>query len=88
MPHIRHLDKPDYAIDVIDGAKPISSQFAVAAGLLTLLMAAMSAMDTPIQPQDLYATDVSEMEGPSAPALGPRCLIGEKVRDWIAITTS
>jgi hypothetical protein len=88
MTCIRYLDGPDYTVDVLEGAKPIGSQFAVAAGLLTVLMVAMSAMEEPIRPQYLYATDVSGLEGPSAPALGPPCLIGEKVRDWIAKTTS
>jgi hypothetical protein len=88
MPRIRHLDKPDYAVEVIDSAKPVRSQFAVAAGLLTMLLVAMSAMEPPMQPQHLYATEASDMEGP--PAQDPKmlCSIGDRIRGWIGVTAS
>jgi hypothetical protein len=88
MPRIRNLDNPDYAIDIIDGAKPIASQFATAAGFLTVLMVVTSAMEAPIQPQDLYATNASEMEIPSAQDPKLLCSIGDKIRGWIAVTAS
>jgi hypothetical protein len=90
MPRIRHPDNPDYAVDVIDGAKPIHSQFAVAVGFLTVLLVAMSAMETPMQLQDPIASkaEATEMGEPSAPGPGPLCLIGTKVRDWISIAVS
>ncbi|KLK91273.1 hypothetical protein AA309_20620 [Microvirga vignae] len=88
MPRIRHRDKPDFAVDVMDGARPIGSQLVVAVGLLTVLLVAMSAVEAPMQPQDIYAAGAKEMESPSA--LDPKllCSIGDKVRGWIAVTVS
>jgi len=45
MPRIRRRDHPDYARVVMDGAKPIGSQLTVAAGILAVLLVAMSAID-------------------------------------------
>jgi hypothetical protein len=90
MPRIRHPDNPDYAVDLMDGAKPIGSQFAVAAGFLTVLLIAMSVMETPMQPQEPTGSkaEATEMGEPSVPGPGPLCLIGTKVRDWISVAVS
>ena len=42
----RRGEYPDYAKDVMDGAKPIASQLTVAAGMLATLLVAMSAINT------------------------------------------
>jgi hypothetical protein len=90
MPRIRHPDNPDYAVDVIDGAKPIGSQLSVAAGLLSMLLAAMTTMETPVQPHDPVANGAgaTEVSEPSVSGPGPLCLIGEKVKDWNGVTAS
>jgi hypothetical protein len=41
MPRLPRGDTPEYAVDVIEGARPIGSQLAAAAGLLTMLLVAM-----------------------------------------------
>ena len=38
MPSSLHRDNPDYAVDVLDGAKPIGPQLVVASVLLTVLL--------------------------------------------------
>jgi hypothetical protein len=88
MPRIRHLDRPDYAVDIVDGARPIRSQFAVAAGLFTVLLVAMSAIEPPMQPQHLYATEASGMERPPAQDSKLLCSIGDRIRGWIGVTAS
>ena len=88
MPRIRHLDRPDYAVDIIDGARPIRSQLAVAAGLFTVLLVAMSAMEPPMQPQHLYAAEASGMERPPAQAPELLCSISDRIRGWIGATAS
>jgi hypothetical protein len=90
MPRSRHSDAPDYAVDLLDGAKPIGSQLSVATGILAALLVAMSAVETPMQPTDLVASDVgaTEIREPSAPSPGPLCLIGTKVRNWIGVAAS
>ncbi len=90
MPRSRHSDAPDYANDLMDGAEPIGSQLSVATGILAVLLVAMSAVETPMQPQNLVARDVgaTEIREPSTPSLGPLCLIGTKVRNWIGVTAS
>lgn len=88
MPSSLHRDNPDYAVDVMDGAKPIGPQLVVASVLLTVLLAGMSAMDVPMQPRDLYVAGESRTESVSAPEAGLLCSIGDKVKDWITITAS
>jgi hypothetical protein len=48
----------------------------------------MSAIEPPMQPQHLYATEASGMEGP--PAQDPKmlCSIGDRIRGWIGVTAS
>jgi hypothetical protein len=88
MPSSLHRDNPDYAVDVIDGAKPIGPQLVAASALLTVLLAGMSAIDAPMQPQDLYVAGESETESLPAPEGGLLCSIGDKVRGWITVTAS
>ncbi|KAB0264628.1 hypothetical protein [Microvirga brassicacearum] len=88
MPSSLHRDNPDYAVDVIDGAKPIGPQLVVASALLTVLLAGMSAMDIPMQPRDLYVAGESGTESLPAPEAGLLCSIGDKVRGWVTITIS
>ena len=90
MPRSRHPDTPDYANDVMDGAKPIGSQLSVAAGFLAVLLVAMSAMESPMQPRDLAASDAGAtgIREPSTPGPGPLCLVGNKIMDWIGLTVS
>ena len=48
MPRVRQSDTPEYAVDVIDGARPVGSQLAIAAGILTVLLVAMSSVEAPM----------------------------------------
>jgi hypothetical protein len=88
MPSSLHRDNPDYAVDVMDGAKPIGPQLVVASVLLTVLLAGMSAMDVPMQPRDLYVAGESGTESLPAPEAGRLCSIGDKVKGWVTITAS
>jgi hypothetical protein len=88
MPSSLRRDNPDYAVDVMEGAKPIGPQLAVASVLLTVLLAGMSAMDAPMQPRDLYVAGESGTESRPAPEAGLLCSIGDKVKGWVAITAS
>jgi hypothetical protein len=85
MPRVRHRDTPEYAIDIIEGAKPISSQFAAAAGLLTMLLVAMSAMECPLPRQDLAVDGTGKMGNLSADEPGLLCSIGGKIVSWLAV---
>ncbi len=90
MPRTRHPDNPDYAVDVIDGAKPIGTQLSVTAGLFAVLLVAMSAVAAPIRPQDRVPRDAEAIgiEEPSTLGQGPWCVIGNKVKDWIAVAAA
>jgi hypothetical protein len=88
MPRIRHRDNPDYTVNVMDGAKPVGSQLVVAAGLLTVLLAAMSSMEAPMRRHDIHADGPSQTEGRSVSEPGLLCSIGGKFRDWFAVTAS
>lgn len=85
MPRIRDSDAPEYAMDVIESAKPISSQFAAAAGLLTMLLVAMSAMECPLTRQDLGVNGTSATGSPFADEPGLLCSIGDKIVSWISV---
>jgi hypothetical protein len=85
MPRVRHRDTPEYAMDVIESTKPISSQFAAAAGLLTMLLVAMSAMECPLTRQDLAVNGTGAMGSPFADEPGLLCSIGGKIVSWIAV---
>ena len=88
MPRSRHRDHPDYAVAVIDGAKPIGSQLSVAAGILAILLVAMSAVAQPMQPPGVV-DGRPEATGSTEPSVaGPLCLISVKIKDWIAVTAS
>ena len=88
MPHVRDRDTPEYAMDVIEGAKPISSQFAAAAGLLTMLLVAMSAMDCPLTRQDLTVNGPGTMGSLFANEPGLLCSIGGMIVSWISVETA
>jgi hypothetical protein len=85
MPRVRHRDTPEYAVDVIEGAKPISSQLAAAAGLFTMLLVAISAIEAPVMRQDLAVNGTGAMESPFADEPGLLCSIGGKIVSWIAV---
>jgi hypothetical protein len=88
MPRVRHRDTPEYAVDVINGAKPIGRELTGAAGLLTLLLVAMSAMEAPFPRQDFHVDRTGEMESPSAHEPGLLCSIGGTILNGIAIQAS
>ncbi len=88
MPSSLHRDNPDYAADVISGAKPIGPQLVVGFVLLTILLTGMSAIDVPMQPRDLYVAGESGTESLPAPEAGLLCSIGDKVRGWITVMAS
>jgi hypothetical protein len=72
-------------MDVIEGAKPISSQLAAAAGLLTMLLVAMTAMEGPLMRQDLTVNGTGAMDSPFADEPGFLCSIGGKIVSWISV---
>jgi hypothetical protein len=88
MPRSLHHDNSDYAIDVLDGAKPIGLQLVAAFVLLTILLTGMSAIDVPMQPRDLYVAGESGTESLPAPETGLLCSIGDKVKGWVTVTAS
>jgi hypothetical protein len=88
MPRVRHRDTPEYAADIIEGTKPISSQLAVAAGLLSMLLVAMSTMEAPLTRQDFPINGTGEMQASPADELGLLCSIGGKLVSWIAVEAS
>ncbi|WP_046869250.1 hypothetical protein [Microvirga massiliensis] len=88
MPRARRDDTPDYVIDVIDDAKPIGSQLAAAAGLLITVLIAMSAVEAPMQEQDLQVDGIGAIESPSADGPGLLCSIGGTIMSWIAVDAS
>ena len=72
-------------MDVIEGAKPISSQLPAAAGLLTMLLVAMSAVEAPITRQDPMVSGTGAMESPVADKTGLLCSISGKIVSWISV---
>jgi hypothetical protein len=72
-------------MDVIESAKPISSQFAAAAGLLTMLLVAMSAMECPLTRQDLALNGMGATGSSFADEPGMLCSIGGKIVSWISV---
>jgi hypothetical protein len=86
MPRVRHADTPDYAVDVIDGARPIGSQLAVAGALLTVLLVAMTSVEAPMVRHDPYSDGQGQIERPSPPAL--LCSYSGNLRDWIVVEGS
>jgi hypothetical protein len=65
MPRVRHVDTPDYAVDVIDGARPIGSQLAVAGALLSVLLVAMTSVEAPLAPHAPYSGGQAKIERPA-----------------------
>lgn len=88
MPRVRHEDTPEYAVDVVEGAKPISSQLGAAAGLLTMLLVAMSAVEAPMPRHLLHAEATIGTEVSSSDGLGLLCSIGGKFKNWISVEAS
>jgi hypothetical protein len=88
MPSSLHRDNPDYAADVMDGAKPIGPQLVVASVLLTVILTGMSAMDVPMQPRDFYVAGESGTESLPSQDAGLLCSISDKVKGWVTITAS
>jgi hypothetical protein len=88
MPRIRQSDTPEYAVDVIDGARPVGSQLAIAAGILTVLLSAMSLAEAPMQRQDIPINEAESTGSLSKDEPGFPCLIGGKVKDWVSVEAS
>jgi hypothetical protein len=88
MPRIQHSDTPEFVVHAIEGAKPIGSQLAGAAGLLTILLVAMSAVKAPMPRQDVRTVEVVEKESSPAQETGLLCSIGGKIVSWIAVEAS
>jgi len=86
MHDVRHADTPDYAVDIIDGARPIGSQVAVAAALLTVLLVAMTSMEAPMARQDPDSDRRGQIERLFPPAL--LCSYGGKSRVRMAVEGS
>ena len=88
MPRIRQSDTPEYAVDVIDGARPVGSQLAIAAGILTVLMSAMSLAEAPMLRQDIHINEAESTGSLSKDERGFLCSIGGKVKDWVSVEAS
>jgi hypothetical protein len=79
MPRFRHADIPEYVSDMIASTQPIGRQLGVAAGLATMLLIAMSAMEAPMLSQDAYADRTREAES-SSPNASWLCMISDQLR--------
>jgi hypothetical protein len=88
MPRLPRGDTPEYAVDVIEGARPIGSQLAAAAGLLTMLLVAMSAVEAPLPQLDLAVGVTGEMKSSPAHDPGLLCAVSGKILNWIAVQAS
>jgi hypothetical protein len=88
MPRIRQSDTPEYAVDVIDGARPVGSQLAIAAGILTVLMSAMSLAEAPMLRQDFHINEAENTGSLAKDEPGFLCSIGGKVKDWVSVEAS
>jgi hypothetical protein len=88
MPRIRQSDTPEYAVDVIDGARPVGSQLAIAAGILTVLLGAMSLAEAPMLGQDFHINEPENTGSLAKDEPGFLCSIGGKVKDWVSIEAS
>jgi hypothetical protein len=88
MPRIRQSDTPEYAVDVIDGARPVGSQLAIAAGVLTVLMSAMSLAEAPMLRQDVHVNEAESTGSLSKDEPEFLCSIGGKVKDWVSVEAS
>jgi hypothetical protein len=85
MPRIQHRDTPEFVVRAIEGAKPIGSQLAGAAGLLTVLLVAMSAVEAPMPRQDVRIVEVVGKESSPVQEASLLCSIGGKIVSWIAV---
>jgi hypothetical protein len=88
MPRVRHGDTPEYAVDVIAGVKPIGSQLAVAAGLLAMVLVAMSTVEAPMQSQDLLGDALTQAQRLPTDTPGLLCSIRGKIVSWISVEAS
>ena len=88
MPHVQHGDTPEYAVEIIEAAKPIGPQLATAAGLLTMLLVAMSAIEAPMLSRNSHVDRAGELERPPARELGLLCSLGGKIVNWMAVEAS
>ena len=88
MPRVRQSDTPEYAVDVIDGARPVGSQLAIAAGILTVLLVAMSLAEAPMLRQDIHINEAESTEAFPRTNRGFLCSIGGKVKDWVSVEAS
>jgi hypothetical protein len=88
MPRVRQNDTPEYAVDVIDGARPVGSQLAIAAGILTVLMSAMSLAEAPMLRQDVHINEAESTGSLAQDEPGFLCSIGGKVKDWVSVEAS
>ncbi|MPR05516.1 hypothetical protein [Microvirga tunisiensis] len=78
MHRAKYRDIPAYADDVISFAKPVRSQLVLGAGLLSMLMIAMSAVEAPMLHQGTYISQSSEDGGPAQGISWLMCMFGEK----------
>jgi hypothetical protein len=88
MRRIRQSDTPEYAVDVIDGARPVGSQLAIAAGILTVLLGAMSLAEAPMLGQDFHINEPENTGSLAKDEPGFLCSIGGKVKDWVSVEAS
>jgi hypothetical protein len=78
MPRLHPGETPEYVSDTIASAKPIGSQLGVTAGLLIMLLIALSAMEAPMLSRDAYVNRAGEAESTS-PNASWLCMIGEQL---------
>jgi hypothetical protein len=88
MPRVRREDTPAYAVDARERAKPIGSQLAVAAGLLSVLLVAMTTVEAPLHRQGFAVDGRDEIERPPSDEPGLLCSVGGKIVSWIAVEAS
>jgi hypothetical protein len=75
-------------MDVIEGAQPIGVQLAAAVGLLTLLLAVMSAVESPMPRQEVAAGTTDAIERALSNEPGLLCSISGMVMNWVTVEAS
>jgi hypothetical protein len=83
MPRVRSDDTPAYADDVVGRSKPIGSQLAGSTGLFTVLLVAMSAMESPLPRQDFVVEEKGDIERSLPDEPGLLCAISGTIVSWI-----
>ena len=80
MHHMKYRDTPAYADDIANSARPVGSQLVFAAGILSVILIAVSAFEASTLSQDpyLYVGRPTENGGAFEGLSWLMCMSGEK----------